>query len=180
MKYETDIYDIVEYESEMWTVVDQYVKCGTPHVKIEKGEYVHSGRFAHPAEYKVKLVRKGAEKPKNTSKAAPTQKDTFVKHDTGKAPMDFLYDTPLALAEVCKVQQFGAKKYSRANWDKCTDPLRYRAANLRHLFEQGINPDVVLDEESGLATMAHAIACALFDLEKMLRKNKESGECQKT
>jgi hypothetical protein len=38
------------------------------------------------------------------------------------------------LASVCRVAEFGAKKYGYLNWQECEDLDRYRHALTRHLF----------------------------------------------
>lgn len=59
---------------------------------------------------------------------------TFRKSDTGKPPLAHLGDYAKALAVVCHIAEYGAKKYGRNNWRKCDDLERYRNALTRHLF----------------------------------------------
>ena len=84
-----------------------------------------------------------------------------VKHDSGKAPLSLLGMVTRALADVARVQAFGAKKYpSPDNWKHIPDGARrYRDAALRHLFAD-IRGEV-FDPETGLSHLAHA-ACNLL------------------
>lgn len=80
------------------------------------------------------------------------------KDDEGKLPIDLLpFD---ALQEVARVLGFGARKYTRRNWEKGISYSRLFAAAHRHLWAwfQGENRD----PETGLSHMAHAACCCLF------------------
>jgi len=65
------------------------------------------------------------------------------------------------IAQVIKVLEFGAAKYSVGNWERVDDPKRrYYDAAMRHIdawWGGEMN-----DKESGLPHLAHATACLLF------------------
>jgi len=84
-----------------------------------------------------------------------------TKHDQGKPPMGLL--PGLALVEVAKVLEFGAKKYSPNNWRTVKPGSRYLDAALRHLHAHADGEDN--DPESGLSHLAHAACCVLFMLD---------------
>lgn len=99
--------------------------------------------------------------PKNpqaeaTQKLAP---EAGRKYDAGKLDWTLLPTT--ALIPVVQVLMFGAKKYSRDNWQRVPDPVRrYHAALLRHIFAWANGED--LDPESKQHHLAHAACCLLF------------------
>lgn len=103
-------------------------------------------------------------------------KDKFIKHDQEKPNLAILFDTPLALSEVARVMEYGAKKYDRKNWSLVENQERYESASLRHqiAFHNG----EYLDDESGLQHMAHSICSQLFLLELRLRE-KSCSQNQK-
>ena len=79
------------------------------------------------------------------------------------------------MVEVAKVLTFGAEKYDEHNWRKLENlQNRYTSGALRHIFAH--NDSELLDEESGLSHLAHAICCLLFKLEIEL----ENAENEKT
>lgn len=82
---------------------------------------------------------------------------TFTKHDTGKAELAHLQFEQLET--IARVQDYGARKYSRDNWQKGTF-TRYASAALRHIFARLKGER--LDPESGLPHLAHAACCILF------------------
>jgi hypothetical protein len=90
--------------------------------------------------------------------------DAGLKFDMGKPPMALL--PTLALTEVAKVLQFGAKKYAPSNWRKGMDWSRNVDAALRHIvrFNYGIDRD----KESGCLHLAQAVIDLLFVLEYYL------------
>lgn len=78
------------------------------------------------------------------------------------------------MVEVANVLTFGAKKYDEDNWRKLENlQNRYTSGALRHIFAH--NDGELLDAESGLSHLAHAICCLLFKLEIEL-ENAESKE----
>lgn len=93
-----------------------------------------------------------------------------VKDDKGKLRLDLLpWD---ALEEVGKILTYGIKKYPHPeeNWKVNStkeDIPRYEAALLRHMSKhmQG----ELLDEESGLPHIAHAVTNGLFIISLMKR-----------
>ena len=94
-----------------------------------------------------------------------------VKYDGEKPRMHLL--PPKAILEVGKVLTFGANKYDEENWRKLEDlQNRYSSAALRHIFAH--NDGSILDDDSGLSHLAHAICCLLFKLEiELEQKDKE-------
>ena len=77
-----------------------------------------------------------------------------------------------SLEEVVKVLEFGAKKYSRDNWQFVKPKERYDQAALRHriAYQQGEK----IDPESGYSHLAHEVCCCLF---KIWEDNQEE-ECE--
>lgn len=89
---------------------------------------------------------------------APTAGGT--KYDDGKPGMHLL--DHIALREIAKVLDFGAKKYAPNNWRKGIAMSRLLAAALRHLFAYASGERK--DPESGLSHLAHAGCCVVFAL----------------
>lgn len=83
---------------------------------------------------------------------------TSQKQDQGKVPLHLL--DPVALEELARVLEFGAKKYSPNGWRKGVEWTRTLSALKRHVaeFEKGITHD----PETGLNHMAHAMCNAMF------------------
>ena len=95
--------------------------------------------------------------------------ETGKKFDTGKPIMAAI--PPNALLEVAEVLTFGAKKYGRDNWNQVDNAeTRYLDAALRHInaYQRG----EVSDPESTKHTLAHAICCLMFIIEKQKREAK--------
>jgi hypothetical protein len=82
-----------------------------------------------------------------------------VKHDSGKPRWDLV---PWAeMQDVVQVLTFGAHKYGANNWKYVPEAQeRYFAAALRHLVAW--KSGEVLDPESGLPHLAHAVSSLLF------------------
>jgi len=98
---------------------------------------------------------------------------TGKKYD-GEKPQMYLLP-PKAITEVAKVLTFGASKYGPENWRKLDDlQNRYSSAAMRHIFAH--IDGSVLDEESDLSHLAHAICCLLFKLEIELENGKSKKE----
>lgn len=92
-----------------------------------------------------------------------------AKLDAGKAPLlrGCLGYFPLALAEVAKVSEYGAKKYTWKGWETVPDGVaRYGDALARHLVQDGE------DKDTGLLHAAHCAWNALARLELMLREKQ--------
>ena len=96
----------------------------------------------------------------------------FIKNDGDKPNLAILFDYPLALGQVARVMEYGAKKYSRKNWSKCDDKERYESASLRH--QVSFHNAEYLDSESSLHHLAHAICSQLFLLEMELQNANKS------
>lgn len=84
--------------------------------------------------------------------------DSFKKQDSNKPGVAHV---PTALTTwAAHAMDFGAEKYGRDNWKKCTDMKRYESALLRHIY--AVLDGERFDEESGLHHYAHAAACLAF------------------
>ncbi|MGF7158123.1 carbonic anhydrase/acetyltransferase-like protein (isoleucine patch superfamily) [Bartonella heixiaziensis] len=83
------------------------------------------------------------------------------KNDDGKPRIELI--PPLALIEIGKVLEFGAKKYGANNWRNGMHWSRFHGAALRHLLAWfgGEHKDA----ESDLSHLAHAACCILFLME---------------
>lgn len=85
-----------------------------------------------------------------------------TKNDQDKPKYGLL--PPTALDDVAKVLTFGSKKYGKDNWKYVDDAIsRYFDASQRHLWSY--KRGEIVDPESGLPHLAHAIASLLFILE---------------
>src|SRR5690242_15180617 len=82
------------------------------------------------------------------------------KFDSDKIPCELL--PPVALLEVAKALQFGAKKYASWNWAKGISYSRVLGAILRHVFAYMKGEDK--DPETGISHIAHAACGCLFIL----------------
>lgn len=82
-----------------------------------------------------------------------------VKHDAGKSRLDLI---PFReLLQVGDVLEYGARKYAPDNWKHVPEARqRYLGAALRHIAAHGTGE--VLDPESGLPHLAHAITSLFF------------------
>lgn len=81
----------------------------------------------------------------------------FVKHDGGKTPWSMLPWGPMT--SVVAVMAYGAKKYTRDNWQRGS-VNRYVDAAFRHLIAYSEGKKT--DPESGLPHLAHLVCCGLF------------------
>jgi hypothetical protein len=71
---------------------------------------------------------------------------------------------PLALRETVKVLTFGAQKYEPDNWRRVPDgPRRYFDAAQRHIW--AYKEGEIIDPESGVNHLAHAVCCLMFMLD---------------
>ena len=93
-------------------------------------------------------------------KPAPTA-EFSERHNQGKVDLALL--PPVALEELAKVLEFGAKKYSRNGWKKGMLYSVCLASCLRHVFQ--MLKGEYLDQESGLPHAAHAMCNLAFILE---------------
>lgn len=91
------------------------------------------------------------------------------KLDTGKVKYSLV--PPLAHEAHAKVVTFGAFKYAPDNWRYVPDAeLRYLNAAFRHIHSH--NRGHIIDPESGLPHLAHAIASLSFTLELFLERTQ--------
>lgn len=85
-----------------------------------------------------------------------------MKLDAGKPRWDLI--PPLALEDVARVLEFGARKYAPDNWRKVEGwRWRYLRAGIGHIYSHLRGER--MDLESGFPHLAHAICCLLFVLE---------------
>jgi len=86
-----------------------------------------------------------------------------IKYDQEKLRYDLLPIEPLE--EVVKVLMLGSKKYADNNWMK-VEPYekRYYSAALRHILSW--RKGEIVDKETNLHHIAHAICCLMFILWK--------------
>jgi len=106
------------------------------------------------------------------------KKEERVTNDKGGVKADGLklrYDLIPILCEkeVVKVLTYGANKYDDDNWKK-VEPERYIGAIRRHLaqYQEG----EILDSESGMHHLAHAISSLMFIMYHDLDREYNQGE----
>ena len=87
--------------------------------------------------------------------------EEFRKFDTDKIRYDLV--PPKAIKQLAEVLTFGAKKYKPNNWRNNTDLSRYEGALLRHF--EAYRMGEILDEETGMPHLAHALTNLVFLLE---------------
>ena len=97
-----------------------------------------------------------------------------TKFDDGKPRLaEMIIDFREPLQELCKVWEFGAKKYSKSNWklvDNGKD--RYTNALLRHLIAE---EDKLTDDETELLHCAHIAFNALARLYFILKERENEN-----
>ena len=90
----------------------------------------------------------------NAAEAALGRKDDSTKPRWSLLPLH-------TIAQVIRVLEFGANKYSVGNWAHVPEArTRYYDATMRHIEAWWLGEKV--DPESGLPHLAHAVACLLF------------------
>jgi hypothetical protein len=90
------------------------------------------------------------------------------KFDLGKVRVSII--PGLGLEYVCKVAEFGAKKYGDYNYKLGMPVTKYINAAWRHVFVKWLFQGIENDEESGLPHLAHGAWNLLAALEQMLTK----------
>lgn len=93
---------------------------------------------------------------------------TGVKFDQGKVRISIL--PGLAIEQVAKVGEFGAKKYGDYNYKLGMPVTKYINAAFRHIFIQWLFKNEDLDQESGLPHLAHGAWNILTALEQSILK----------
>lgn len=102
-----------------------------------------------------------------------------MKFDFSKPQMSLL---PLRdLAGVVRVLEFGAKKYARGDWKFVENgAFRYLDAGLRHTGELSDATTIkelrVLDHESGLPAIDHAICSLIFARHFIFKEDPKDGD----
>ena len=104
------------------------------------------------------------------------EQSTFKKFDRDKPRFSIISDLLQELGDVNAVMEYGAIKYGRDNWKKCSheELTRYRDAAVRHLMA---SYNEATDKESGHSHMAHLACNALFVmyLERILNSPTRVG-----
>lgn len=100
-----------------------------------------------------------------------------TKYDAGQDKPSMGLVPQLALQEVAKVLDFGAKKYSAHNWRLGMDYSRLYDAVLRHMSSYIAGEDN--DKESGLSHIAHAACGTLMLLEYILTETGKDDRYKK-
>jgi len=103
-------------------------------------------------------------------KQANILKNLADRHNQGKPKLSYLLSAPRALEDVAKVLDYGAKKYSRGNWQKGLPYTEVADSLIRHLVAFTSGEDT--DPESGLPHTGHILANALF-LAEFFHTHKE-------
>ena len=96
-----------------------------------------------------------------------------TKFDNGKLRLaEMIIDFKEPLQGLCKVWEFGAKKYGKSNWKEVENGKdRYTNALLRHLVAE---EDKLTDDETELLHSAHIAFNALARMYFILKEREES------
>lgn len=96
-----------------------------------------------------------------------------LKLDGGKLRYELLPVEPIE--ELTKILTYGANKYSANSWQN-VEPFfeRYYAALMRHLMAW--RKGEIIDPESGLHHLSHALCCIAFLITKEIRGENKVGE----
>lgn len=95
------------------------------------------------------------------------------RYNSGKVDLSYLISIPASLNGLCKVFEYGAKKYARDNWKKGLTFTCCTASLLRHLFALMGGEDV--DKESGCPHVDHVAWNALV-LSEMFHTRKDMDD----
>lgn len=98
-----------------------------------------------------------------------------LKYDESKVDLTYLKDWSLALAEICKLSEFGAEKYSRGGWTEIKDPERLNKALLRHYFNDNGKPDADSGFLHDVARAWNALGALQIRLQN---ENQEKSPCE--
>ena len=158
-----------EFKDLPQSIIDEVDKASKPYVKYDYSK--HYDRIHHPIEGLNPVMAGTPDKvayssmpvaPPKTSSPPRVEGLKGSKHDIGKAPWHLLPWEEVE--EVVKVLQHGAAKYGEFNWMQVPDARkRYFSAAMRHLaaYANGQGRDL-MDKESGLSHMSHAVCSILF------------------
>ena len=79
-----------------------------------------------------------------------------LRHNTGKAPMCYVFEFPAVMEAIGRVMEFGAAKYADGNWRIGGKPDKeYWDSMARHLA--ALKRGEVYDKDSGCSHLGHAI-----------------------
>jgi len=93
--------------------------------------------------------------------------DLAKRFNSSKPELGYILDMPYAMLALSGVKTYGTKKYGRDNWKKGLPVRSITDSLLRHLMAFHNGED--LDEESGLAHMAHVMWNAAAIIEVLAR-----------
>lgn len=117
----------------------------------------------------LELIEEGRESEVTAPEVQPNVQGG-IKFDQGKVRYTLLLqDLPRAVKQVTEVLEFGAKKYARMNFEKI-EAHRYDEAMTRHLMAYLAGEEN--DPESGKNHLSHMICCAMFLLEREIKKGE--------
>ena len=100
------------------------------------------------------------------------RQEVAARHNTGKPELGYIETMPLALAELTRVFEMGAKKYERHNYLKGAPDSQYANSGARHRLAYVMGEDA--DPESTCHHLAHEAWNVLMRLELAMRRG--SGE----
>ena len=101
-----------------------------------------------------------AEEEANADLHIPVEDNTAMRFNSNKPQLSYMLDADIAMNGMCKVFEFGAKKYARSNWKKGLPANEIMDSMLRHM--QAYTNGEVLDQESGLPHIDHITCNAVF------------------
>lgn len=90
-----------------------------------------------------------------------------LRYSDGKIPLSHILDFPRSMVALAEVAEYGARKYSRGNFQKGQHASVTVDCMLRHLYKWWAGED--MDPESGCHHLGHAAWNMLVLLEDMIR-----------
>ena len=89
------------------------------------------------------------------------------RDNSGKIPLSFILEAPMAVNAVCRVMKFGAEKYGHNDWRKGFDEKEGLDSVLRHI-QSHLNGHLK-DSDTGERHLAHAVSGLLMYLDNDIR-----------